>query len=135
MSLTRFFADYAARSHSDEPERLADMYAETFIVGGPRGTQAFTNDSRFREWLRHVRSANQQHGLRAVEVVALREVSLSARHTLATVTWSARFVKTGERRIDFEISYLLEQTEASWKILSYISQRDEEEEQQRLGLL
>jgi hypothetical protein len=54
---------------------------------------------------------------------------------LATVTWGARFEKTGERIIEFEISYLLEKAEDDWRILSYISRSDQTAEMEKEGLL
>jgi MFS family permease len=63
------------------------------------------------------------------------EVTLSPIHALATVRWGARFAKTGERTIEFEISYLLEKADGDWKILSYISRSDQNEEMKKEGLL
>lgn len=135
MSLDRFFARYAELSMSDRPEALAGVYAPTFIVGGPDGSQAFANDDRFLEWLRQVAAFNREHGLRAFEVVAVRDTVLSPLHTLATVTWGVRFEKTGDRRIEFEIAYLLEKAGDEWRILSYISRSDQRAEMAKEGLL
>ena len=88
---------------SSEPEALAGVYAATFIVGGPEGSHAFTNDARFIEWLRQVADFNRQHGMRALMPVSIRDMTLSPLHTLAAVTWGARFEKTGDRVIEFEI--------------------------------
>src|SRR5688500_15857824 len=108
MSLNRFFSRYAELSLGPEPEALAGLYAPTCIVGGPQGSRAFANDASFIEWLRQVAAFNREHGMRALSVVSIRETMLSPVHTLATVTWGARFDKTGDRVIAFEISYLLE---------------------------
>jgi hypothetical protein len=135
MSLDQFFSRYAARSMSPQPETLAAMYAATFIVGGPEGSHAFTNDTRFLEWLRQVADFNRRHGMRALIAVSIRDVTLSPLHTLATVIWGARFEKTGDRVIEFEISYLLERVEDEWRILSYISRSDQNAEMAKEGLL
>jgi Domain of unknown function (DUF4440) len=135
MSLDRFFSRYAELSLGPQPEALARLYAPTFIVGGPQGSQAFTNDARFIEWLRQVASFNRQHGMRVLTAMSIRDVTLSPLHTLATVTWGARFEKTGDRIIAFEISYLLEKAEDEWRILSYISYSDQNAEMEKEGLL
>ena len=101
----------------------------------PEGSQAFTNDARFVEWLRQVADFNRQHGMRALEAVSIRDVPLSPLHTLAAVIWGARFEKTGSRVIQFEISYLLENTGDDWRILSYISRSDQNAEMAKEGLL
>ncbi len=135
MSLDRFFSRYAERSLGPKPEELAGLYAPTFIVGGPHGSQAFTNDVRFIEWLRQVATFNRQHGMRSLTAISVRDATLSPLHTLATVTWGARFEKTGERIIEFEISYLLEKAEDQWRILSYISRTDQNAAMEKEGLL
>jgi hypothetical protein len=135
MPLSRFFEHYARISQDGEPAALAALYAPTFIVAAPQGSQAFANDARFLEWLAQVRDFNRRHGMRSVAPVAIEEVALSPRHSLAKVTWGAQFAKTGDRLIEFEITYLLEQTGDGWTILSYISRSDQEEEMRKLGLI
>ena len=135
MSLNRFFSRYAELSLGPRPEELASAYAPTFIVGGPSGSQAFANDGRFVEWLRQVAAFNRQHGMRSLTAMSIRDESLSPIHTLATVTWGARFEKTGDRTIDFDISYLLERADDEWRILSYITQSDQDAAMKQEGLL
>jgi hypothetical protein len=135
MSLDRFFSRYAELSMGTHPETLATLYAPTFIVGGPEGSRAFTNDARFIEWLRQVSEFNRQHGMRSLTAVTVRNMTLSPLHTLAIVNWGARFEKTGDRVIEFEISYLLEKAEDEWRILSYISSSDQNAEMAKAGLV
>jgi len=70
-----------------------------------------------------------------VTPAAVRETVLSPLHVLAQVRWSARFEKTGERAIEFEIAYLIERAGKSWRVLGYVSERDQEEEMRALELL
>ena len=135
MTLDDFFSRYADLSLGPHPEALAALYAPMFIVGGPQGSQAFTNDDRFVAWLRQVAEFNRGHGMRDLTVASICGEALSPRHTLATVTWATRFAKTGQRRIEFEISYLLEQADAGWRILAYVSRDDQEAEMAKAGLL
>jgi hypothetical protein len=135
MSLDQFFRRYVVISTGLHPEELATLYAPTFIVGGPAGSHAFANDGRFAEWLRQMAEFNHQHGMRTLEAVSIRDVTLSPIHTLAVVMWGARFDKTGDRVIEFEISYLLEKAEEGWKILSYVSRSDQNAEMAKEGLL
>lgn len=135
MTTEEFFARYAALSMGDDDRALAALYAPSFLVAGPKGSATFANDGRFLEWLAQVRAFNRQHGLQAISPAAVRETSLSPLHVLAHVRWSARFGKTGDRTIEFEIAYLLERAEESWRVLGYVSARDQEEEMRALGLL
>jgi hypothetical protein len=133
--LGAFFEQYAKASQAQNPQALAAMYAASFIVGGPEGSMSFTNDARFIEWLKQVYDFNQKHGMRALEIVSVDPIALSPAHTLAIVRWGARFERTGDRLVEFQISYLLEHTTEKMKILSYISQADQQAEMRALGLL
>jgi hypothetical protein len=134
MSLDEFFKRYAEMSTGPHPETLAGLYAPTFIVASPQGSHAFPNDARFVEWLQQLASFNRQHGLRTLAAVSIREMTLSPLHTLAVVMWGARFEKTGDRLIEFEISYLLEKAADDWRILSYVSRSDQNAEMEKEGL-
>lgn len=135
MTLEQFFAHYATRSMGDDNPALAALYAPRFFVAGPTGSMTFANDAAFVDWLAQVRAFNRQHGMRALSPAAVREMVLSPLHVLAQVRWSARFEKTGDRAIEFDIAYLVERAADSWRILGYVSSRDQEEEMRALGLL
>jgi hypothetical protein len=135
MTAEQLFTRYAALSMGDDHRAMAEMYAPSFFVAGPKGSMVFANDTRFLEWLAQVRTFNRQHGMRALSPAAVRETVLSPLHVLAQVRWSARFDKTGDRAVEFEIAYLIERAGESWRVLGYVSERDQEEEMQALGLL
>jgi hypothetical protein len=73
--------------------------------------------------------------MQTLEVVAVRIQRLSDSHVNATVTWGARFERTGDRLVTFDITYLLEDVGEGIRILSYVSHTDQEDEMRRLGLL
>lgn len=126
-----FFERYAKLSTGTQIEALAGLYAPTFIVGSPQGSQAYTNDSQFLEWLRQVGDFNRHHGMRSVAVIDIRELVLSPVHVLATVKWGVQFEKTGDQLIEFDSSYLLERAEDTWKILAYVTAADQIEEMRK----
>jgi hypothetical protein len=135
MTVEHFFTHYAVLSMGDDDRALAALYAPSFFVASPKGSWTFGNDAQFLDWLAHVRAFNRQHGMQALSPAAVRETMLSPLHVLAQVRWSARFEKTGSRATEFEIAYLMERTGESWRVLGYVSARDQEEEMRALGLL
>jgi hypothetical protein len=135
MTAEQFFTRYAALSMGDDDRSMAELYAPSFFVAGPKGSMVFPNDARFVEWLTQMRAFNRQHGMRAIAPAAVRETVLSPIHVLAYVRWSARFEKTGDRAVEFDIAYLIERADESWRVLGYVSERDQEEEMRALGLL
>lgn len=135
MTVEQFFTRYAELSMGDDHGALAAIYAPNFFVAGPTGSMTFANDARFLDWITQVGAFNRQHGMRALSLAAVRETALSPLHVLAQVRWNARFEKTGARAIEFEIAYLVELAGESWRILGYVSARDQQEEMRALGLL
>jgi hypothetical protein len=131
----QFFDRYAAASLSGEPARTAELYAPRFIAAAPSGSGVYSNDDGFLEWLRSLDEFNRKTGMRSMTVEAVDENRLSRTHALATVHWSAKFEKTGDEPVRFEITYLLERTEPGWKVLAYVSHKDQQEEMRRFGLL
>ena len=135
IALLSYFEDYAASAAEPSGARTAAFYADSFIAAGPRGSAVFENDHRFLDWLRNVREFNQRAGMLSVNVVSIESpVHLSPLHLLATVEWGARFRNASDRVITFRIAYLLENSSDQWKILAYISEKDQEEEMQKSGL-
>src|SRR6187397_2017557 len=135
MTVEQFFAHYAALSMGDDDGATVAVYAPSFFVAGPKGSMTFTNDARYLDWLAHLRAFNRHHGIRALSPAAVRQTVLSPLHVLAQVRWSARIEKTGDRAIEFEIAYLIELAGESWRVLGYVSARDQDEEMRVLGLL
>lgn len=64
---------------------------------------------------------NRRHGMCALGVVTSREVTVSPLHALVTIRRGAQCEKTGDRLIEFEVSYLMEKARDTWQILSYVS--------------
>jgi hypothetical protein len=102
---------------------------------GQRGAWCFANDTRFVAWLAQCARSIASTGCVPCRPRAVQQKVLSPLHVLAQVRWSARFEKTGDRAVEFEIAYLVEQAENSWRVLGYVSERDQEDEMRSLGLL
>lgn len=132
--LADFFARYAERSLGESPEAIAAAYAPSFFMAGPKGSGVFQNDAAFLEWLRGVHAFNEKTGLRALRALSVDGEVLSPTHALARVRWASRYAKTGEREITFDITYVMERTADSWRILGSISHEDQDEVMRTFGL-
>lgn len=134
-ALETYFRGYAAAATGADPTAPASFYAEQFIAAGPRGSAVFGNDEGFLDWLKQVHRFNRETGMEGLEVVSVRRAALGEAYTLATVEWGARFHKTGDELIRFEISYLLHAAEGPNRILAFVSHEDQEEAMRARGLL
>lgn len=129
------FEGYAAASLAGDAEQLAGFYATGFVAAAPSGAYGGLNDEKFREWLQQVHQFNQQSGMRGMAVVDAREeCRVGPNHRLVTVRWGAQFEKSGERVIEFDISYVLQVNGPRPLIVAYISHEDQTEAMRREGV-
>ncbi len=133
--LFEFFGRYASTSMGASPQELAAFYDTSFLAAGPQGGAAFQNNEAFRDWLQQVHDFNRDTGMTSLDVVAVSETPVSNEYVLASVRWGAHFSKTGDERIEFDISYLLRLVDGSYRVAAYISHEDEESVRRARGLL
>ena len=133
--LYQFFTGYAAAALGDKPELLAALYAQSFLAAGPEGSAAFKNDDAFLQWLSQVHDFNRATGMTGMEVASVDEYRLSDLFTVATVSWGATFRKTGNEVILFKISYIVQRTDGSYRVLGYVSHEDQMSVMRAKGLL
>jgi hypothetical protein len=134
-AIKKFFEEYALISLESDSERHADFYADEFIAAGPSGSAAFKNDSKFLEWLKSVHEFNEKTGMESLQVISVRSNSIGDAYSFATVEWGARFKKTGEELIRFEISYLLRFVGEKLKILAYVDHEDQQKAMEAHGIV
>jgi hypothetical protein len=130
---TRWFEGYAADADRDDPGALAARYGPSFLAASPSGTATFPNDAGFLAWLRGVREGNRAAGQTSLHVAATREIALGPAFALVTVTWEATYRTTGDRKIRFELSYLVT-TAAEPKVVAFVAHEDQAEAMRREGL-
>lgn len=134
-SLKAFFDQYAEASNVIDPATVASFYAENFIVAGPKGNAAFKNDEDFLQWLRQLRSFNQQVGMKEMTIMNYMQSAINANYIMVRIKWGAQFHKTKDELFTFEISYFVYQTGNLPKIIMYISHEDQEDVMKANGLL
>ena len=130
-----FFALYGDLSLSDQPEQLSELYGEAFVAADPERTGAFANDDTFKQWLRGLRESNIEHGMQSMDVLGVADQPLGETFVLTTVSWGARFEKTGDQIIPFDVSYMVNVSGEEPKIIGYFSHRTQEGEMKKWGLL
>jgi hypothetical protein len=54
-------------------------------------------------------------------------------YSIVKVHWGITFEKTGNRLIEFDVSYLIQKTEKEPKIILFIAHQDEQKAMEELG--
>lgn len=124
--LKKFFEDYAVVSMSGDAEKLSEYYAEHFIIASKDQSSVFNNDAQFIGWLKEVSKFNQKTGLLKMIVKNVSADEFGKHFHKASVTWAATFSSKPQEEIEFDIHYILSETEEGFKIVFYVSDDDQE---------
>ena len=135
QSLTDLFTEYEKAFSTFHNEAVAKFYADEFMAAGPSGTAVFKNDEAFYKGLEQSGEGYRQMGMHSAQVLGLNETPFGSDYTMVTVHYGAKFHKTGDRLIEFDLSYLVSKVGSEPKIVLFISHQDEQKTLHELGLM
>ncbi len=133
-SIKKFFEEYEKAFSELDIEKNAGFFADAFISAGPKGAIAQSKT----EFLKKAKQASDFYksvGQESAKIISADEMPVSDNYSLVKVHWGAKFKMTGDRLIEFDVSYLVQKTGPEPKIILFISHQDEEKAMEELGLL
>jgi hypothetical protein len=132
-SVKKLFTEYEKAFNALEVEKQVPFFAEHFISAGPRGGIAVGRDefaktaSKAAEFYRSV-------GQTSAKILSMDETQISNEYSMVKVHWGVTFKKTGNRIIEFDVTYFIQKTGPDPKIIMFIAHQDEEKAMKELGL-
>lgn len=132
--LEHLFDQYEQAADRLDMETIAGFYADNFISAGPKGNIA-QSKIEFVKKAPQARDFYRNVGQKSTRIVSKQISPVSNEYTMVVVHWGMTFEKTGNKLIEFSISYLIDETGEDPKIILYISHEDEEETMKKLELL
>ena len=132
--IKKIFAEYEKAFNALEVEKQVPFFAEHFISAGPRGSIAQGRDefakiaSKAAEFYRSV-------GQTSAKILSMDETEISREYSMVKVHWGVTFKKTGNKLIEFDVTYFIQKTDPEPKIIMFIAHQDEERAIKELGLL
>ncbi len=133
-AVKKLFAEYEKAFNSLDVEKQVPLFAEHFISAGPRGSIAQGSD----EFARMAGKAAQFYrsvGQTSAKILSMDETAISREYSMVKVHWGVTFEKTGNRLIEFDVTYFIQKTGPEPKIIMFIAHQDEEKAMKELGLL
>jgi len=133
-AVKKLFAQYEKAFSSLDVEKQVPLFAEHFISAGPRGSIALGKD----EFARMASKASQFYksiGQTSVKILSMDETAISNEYSMVKVHWGATFAKTGNKLIEFDITYFIQKTGTEPRIIMFITHQDEEKAMKDLSLL
>jgi hypothetical protein len=132
--LEQLFAEYERAFSELDIKRNAALFADTFISAGPKGTIAQSKD----EFVKKAGQASEFYksiGQTSAKIVSKKFFPISNEYTMSTIHWGVTFQKTGNKLIEFDVSYIVHEKDNGPEIILFISHEDEEEAMKKLGLM
>ncbi len=130
----KLFGEYEKAFNALEVEKQVPFFAEHFISAGPRGSIAVGRD----EFARKAGKAAEFYrsvGMTSAKILSMDETAISREYSSVKVHWGATFEKTGNRLIEFDVTYFIQKTGTEPRIIMFIAHQDEETAMKELGLL
>ncbi len=133
-AVRKLFAEYEKAFNGLDVEKQVPLFAEHFISAGPRGSIALGRD----EFARMAGKAAQFYrsvGQTSAKILSMDEIAISNEYSMVKVHWGVTFEKTGNRLMEFDVTYFIQETGSEPKIIMFIAHQNEEKAMKELGLL
>ncbi len=131
--LEKLFSDYEKSFSRLDIKAIAKDYTDTFISAGPKGTIA-QNKKEFEKKAEEASAFYKSIGQNSAQIISKKIIPISNEYCMVTVHWGVTFEKTGDKLIEFNVSYIVQDINDETKIILFISHEDEEEAMKKLWL-
>lgn len=133
-SIKKLFVEYERAFNALEVEKQVPFFAEHFISAGPKGSIAQGRDE-FAKMASKAAEFYRSVGQTSAKILSMDETAISNEYSMVRVHWGVTFKKTGDRLIEFVVTYFIQKTGQEPKIIMFIAHQDEEAAMKELGLL
>lgn len=133
-SIKKLFADYERSFNALDVEKQVPFFAEHFISAGPKGSIAHGRDE-FAKMASKAAEFYRSVGQTSAKILSMDETAISDEYSMVKIHWGVTFKKTGNRLIEFDVTYFIQKTDQEPKIIMFIAHQDEERAMKELGLL
>jgi Domain of unknown function (DUF4440) len=130
----KLFEEYERAFNALDVEKQVPFFAEHFMSAGPRGSIAINRDE-FAKSAHQAAEYYRSVGQTSARILSMEETAISKEYSMVKVHWGATFKKTGDRLIEFDVTYFLQNPQSNPKIIMFIAHQDEEQAMKELGLM
>lgn len=132
--LEKLFLKYEEAFNDLDVKTSAQFFADTFISAGPKGTIA-QNKKELLEKAEQASAFYKSVGQTSAKIISKNIILISDQYNMVTVHWGVTFKMTGDKLIEFDVTYIVYDSGDEPRIILFISHEDEQEAMKRLGLL
>ena len=131
--LDNLFKDYETAFDKLDLKTISGYCADSFISAGPKGS---ITQSR-KDYEKKAEQATKFYksiGRNSAKIISKRVMPICNDYSMVVVRWGITFDKTGNKLIEFDTSYIIQEIGNEPKIILLISHEDEEEAMKKLSL-
>jgi len=131
--LDALFKEYETAFDKLDVKTISGYCADSFISAGPKGS---ITQSR-KDYEKKAEQATKFYksvGRNSAKIISKRVMPICNDYSMVVVRWGVTFDKTGNKLIEFDTSYIIQETGSEPKIILLISHEDEEVAMKKLGL-
>ena len=131
--LDALFKEYETAFDKLDVKTISGYCADSFISAGPKGS---ITQSR-KDYEKKAEQATKFYksvGRNSAKIISKRVMPICNDYSMVVVRWGITFDKTGNKLIEFDTSYIIQEIGDEPKIILLISHEDEEEAMKKLAL-
>ena len=131
--LDTLFKEYETAFDKLDVKTISGYCADSFISAGPKGS---ITQSR-KDYEKKAEQATKFYksiGRNSAKIISKRVMPICNDYSMVVVRWGITFDRTGDKVIEFDSSYIIQEIGDEPKIILLISHEDEEEAMKKLGL-
>ena len=131
--LDTLFKEYETAFDKLDVKTISGYCADSFISAGPKGS---ITQSR-KDYEKRAEQATKFYksiGRNSAKIISKRVMPICNDYSMVVVRWGITFDRTGNKVIEFDTSYIIQEIGDEPKIILLISHEDEEEAMKKLGL-
>jgi len=131
--LDTLFKEYETAFDKLDVKTISGYCADSLISAGPKGSIAQSRKD-YEEKTEQTNKFYKSVGRNSARIISKRVMPICNDYSMVVVRWGITFDKTGNKLIEFDKSYIIQETGSEPKIILLISHEDEEAEMRKLGL-
>ena len=131
--LDSLFKDYETAFDKLDLKTISGYCADSFISAGPKGSMA-QSKKEYEKKAEQVVQFYRSVGRKSARIISKRVMPICNEYSMVVVRWGVTFEKIGTKQVEFDVSYIIQETDIDPKIILLISHEDEEAAMKKLGL-
>jgi hypothetical protein len=131
--LDALFREYETAFDKLDVKTISGYCADSVISAGPKGSITHTRKA-YEKKVEQINQFYKRVGRNSARIISKRIMPISNDYSMVVVRWGITFTKTGNKLIEFDKSYIIQEIGIDPKIILLISHEDEEAAIKKLGL-